>query len=206
MPLLRPSLNFDINCSKGDEYGMRMLKPFYAILKDAYFWQTTETKFLDLLLPRRSRELSGHLATIIGHLFKTEVPQCFVEHSEQVRQKDCNSWSCQLEGVFFDTLDLYVKLRQRDYKTIFRWPAINDKFDAAFMQHEGEDIADRQPDLVVKITYMPAVIDQHDSEDPRAVEGGVWYKAVVRLASAPEIGQVPTSASALKQDDGNQLD
>jgi hypothetical protein len=63
------------------------------------------------------------------------------------------------------------------------------------MQNEGENIAGQQSDLFVKVTYMPAVIDKGNSEQPGAVEGGVWYKAVVRLASAPETGIVPKSTS-----------
>ena len=58
------------------------------------------------------------------------------------------------------------------------------------MQHEGEGIANQQPHLVVRITYMPAVIDEHDSEDPSAVDRGVWYKALVRVASTADTGQV----------------
>jgi hypothetical protein len=124
-------------------------------------------------------------------LFKIEVPQCTKEHDiEQARQKDCDSWSCQVEAIFFDALDLCVRLKQRDHKTIFHWPAVDDEFDGTFMQHEGEGIANQQPHLVVRITYMPAVIDEHDSEDPSAVDRGVWYKALVRVASTADTGQV----------------
>jgi hypothetical protein len=182
---------------------MRMLNPLYAILKDAYFWQTTQANFLDVILPKRSRELSGRLSTLFGTLFKIEVPQCSVDHDdEQAPRKDCKSWSCQIEAIFSDALDLCIKLRQRDHKTVFRWPAIHDTFDPSYMEREGESIAGRHPSLKVNITYMPAVIDQRDSEDPGAVEGGVWYKAVVRLASAPETWQVPTSTSTPIQEVG----
>jgi len=171
---------------------MRILNPVYAMLKDAYFWQTTQAKFLDVLLPKRARDLSGRLASLLGTLFKIEVPQCSKEHDvEQARRKDCDSWSCQVEAIFFDALDLCVRLKQRDHKTIFRWPAVDDEFDGTFMQHEGESIANQQPNLVVRITYMPAVIDEHDSEDPSAVEHGVWYKALVRVATAADTEQVP---------------
>jgi hypothetical protein len=30
---------------------------------------------------------------------------------------------------------------------------------------------------------MPAVIDEHDSEDPSTVDRGVWYKALVCAVS-----------------------
>jgi hypothetical protein len=163
---------------------MRILNPAYAMLKDAYFWQTIQAKFLNVLLPKRARELSGRLASLLGTLFKIEVPQCTQEHDlEQVRQRDCDSWLCQVEAIFFNALDLCVRLRQRDYKTIFRWPAADEEFDGTFMKHEGESIANQQPNLVVKITYMPAVIDEHDSRDPSAVDHGVWYKALVYAAS-----------------------
>jgi hypothetical protein len=57
------------------------------------------------------------------------------------------------------------------------------------MQHEGESIPNRQPNLVVSVTYMPAVIDEHDSEDPSAVDRCVWYKALVRVANTADIEQ-----------------
>jgi hypothetical protein len=179
------------NCSSGLQYDMRILNPVYAILKDAYFWQTIQAKFLDNWLPGRARELSGRLASLIGTLFKIGVPQCAKEHdTEQARQRDCDSWSCQVEAIFFDALDLWVRLKQRDHKTIFRWPAIDDEFDGIFMQREGESIANQQSNLVVRLTYMPAVIDEHDSEDPSAVDHGVWYKALVRVASTADTGPV----------------
>src|SRR5437764_15498066 len=104
---------------------MRVLNPLYAILKDAYFWQTTQMKFLDVLLPSRSRKLSGRLISFLGTLFNLEVPRCATEHdSEQARQKDCDLWPCQIEAVVFDALDLDVKIRQRDLKTVFRRPAM----------------------------------------------------------------------------------
>ena len=191
--LFSHQLELKTNCSEGEQYGMRMLHPSYAILKDAYFWQTTQTRFLTRSLPKRSQELSAHLTTLLGTLFKTEVPLCSTEHkSEHARLKDCNSWSCQIEAVFLDALDLCVKLRQRDHKTVFRWPAIDDRFNEAFMRDES---ADQKSSPRVKFTYMPAVIDQHDSDDPSAVDGGVWYRAVVSLASAAEIEQVPASTS-----------
>ena len=169
---------------------MRILNPVYAMLKDAYFWQTTQAKFLDVLLPKKARELSGRLASLLGTLFKIDVPQCAKEHDiEQARQKDCDSWSCQVEAIFLDALDLCVRLKQRDHKTIFRWPAADDEFDETFMQHEGESISNQQPNLVVSITYMPAVIDEHDSEDPAAVDHGVWYKALVRVANTADTEQ-----------------
>jgi hypothetical protein len=61
------------------------------------------------------------------------------------------------------------------------------------MQNEGENTAHQQSNLSVEVTYMPAVIDKGNSEQPGVVDGGVWYKAVVRLASAPETGKVPKS-------------
>jgi hypothetical protein len=190
MPHNRISRILKPNCSSGLQHDMRILKPVYAMLKDAYFWQTTQARFLDVLLPKRARELSGRLASLLGTLFKIEVPQCTKEHDiEQARQRDCDSWSCQVEAIFFDALDLCVRLKQRDHKTIFRWPAADDEFDGTFMQHEGESIANQQPNLVVRITYMPAVIDEHDSDDPSAVDRGVWYKALVCAASTADTEQ-----------------
>ena len=200
-------LDFETNCLKGEQYDTRMLNHSYAILKDAYFWQTTQQKFLDVFLPKRSQELSGRLSTILGTLFEIEVPQCSLEHDgEQAWRKDCISWPCQVEAIFLDALDLCVKLRQRDHKTVFRWPAMNDEFDESFMQHEGESIPNQQSDRTVNITYMPAVIDQRDSEDPKAIERGVWYKAVVRLASAAEMSQVPTSTSVHNEEGAILID
>jgi hypothetical protein len=147
-----------------------------------------QTKFLDVLLPKRARDLSGRLASLLGTLFKIEVPQSLKEYDiEQAQRKDCDSWSCQVEAIFFDVLDLCVRLKQRDHKTIFRWPAVGDEFDGIFMQHEEES----KPNLVVRITYMPAVIDEHDSEDPSAVKRGARYEALVRVATAADTGQVP---------------
>ena len=128
-------------------------------------------------------ELSGRLSTPLGTLFEIQVPQCSLEHDgKQARRKDCIFWPCRVEAIFLDALDLYVKLRQRDHKTVFRWPVMNGEFDESFIQHEGESIPSQQSGLTVNITYMPAVINQRDSEDPEAIEDDVWYKAVVRLA------------------------
>ena len=175
-----------------------MLNPLYSVLKHAYFWQTTRTKSLDVLLPKKARELSDRLTSLLGTLFKIDVPRCSTEHrTERERQRDCHSWSCQVEAIFLDALDLCVKLKQRDHKTVCRWPAIGDKFDETFMQHEEEIIANQQSIIVVRATLMPAVIDQRDSEDPSAVGGGVWYKAMVCLASGAEAGELQPLTSTL---------
>jgi len=106
-------------------------KPGVCNAEGCIFWQTTQTKFSDVLLPKRARDLSGQLVSLLGTLFKIEVPQSLKEYDiEQAWRKDCDSWSCQVEAIF-DALDLCVKLKQRDDKTIFRWPAVDDDLHAA---------------------------------------------------------------------------
>ena len=107
-------------------------KPGVCNAEGCIFWQTTQTKFSDVLLPKRARDLSGQLVSLLGTLFKIEVPQSLKEYDiEQAWRKDCDSWSCQVEAIFFDALDLCVRLKQRDHKTIFRWPAVDDDLHAA---------------------------------------------------------------------------
>ena len=103
-----------------------------------------------------------------------------------MRQKDCYSWSCQVEAIVGSAADLFVKLEQRRFKTLFRWPEFGDIFDRRLMVDEN-----MEPDVseaVINLTYMPAALDQDDSENPSAVDGGVWYKARVSLRGSEQVG------------------
>jgi hypothetical protein len=146
--------------------------------KDIYI-QTTQSEGLKAILKNRYTELAGHLTTILGTLLKTKVPRCEVAHQEeQLRRQDCG-WSCQIEAIVQYATELSIKLEQRSFKTIFRWPEPGEKYDIHLMG--DEDLTVLRSYAVVDKTYMPAVIDDNGSRDPVCVDKGVWYKASVSL-------------------------
>ena len=172
-----------------------------VVLKDAYYSQTTQPNFCNVTLPKRCRELAARVGSLLRTVFEIKVPRCLIDHDVQEAQgRYCDSWLCQVQAIFFDALNLSVKLRQREYDSFFRWPLIGEEFDEMFMRQVDGAIASKQPNLVVNITYMPAVIDLRDSENPSAVSGGVRYKALVGLGSAVEVGQEPAAISALNEE------
>jgi hypothetical protein len=153
--------------------------------KDLYYLRTTQSSPFKAILYQRSTELAGHLTTLLGTLLKIKVPRCEVTHGEEhLRREDCESWSCQIEVVVHFAADLSIKLQQRTFKTVFRWPESGEQYDKDFMEDDGETILGSN--AVVNMTYMPAVIDELGSKDPLDVDKGVWYKALVSSDSLVE--------------------
>jgi hypothetical protein len=150
-------------------------------LKDAYFLLTTESGVLQRILGR-SREHARRAVTFLGTLFKTKVPRCAVAHQkEQMQQKHCDLWSCQVEAIIHSAVELSVKLEQRCFETIFQWPQFGEKFEKTLMKDENMEVGVIESEAVINVTYMPAVIDKVNSQDPAPIDGGAWYKARISL-------------------------
>jgi hypothetical protein len=151
-------------------------------LKDSYYLLTTQSSVLEAVLLERSTELAGRAVTILGTLFKAKVPRCAVVHqSEQMLGIDCNLWSCQVRAIVHSAFDLSIKLEQRSFETVFQWPIFGEEFDKSLMENDSREVHVDGFQRIVNMVFMPAVIDRHDSENPSAVGGGVWYKAMVSL-------------------------
>lgn len=160
------------------------------MLKDGYFLLMTESSVLQRIL-RRSREHAGRAITFLGTLFKIKAPRCAVVHqNEEMDQKSCPLWSCQIEAIVHSAVELSVKLQQRSFKTIFRWPQFGEKFEQT-MKCENMEISDIGSEAVVSVTYMPAVIDELNSQDPAGFDGGAWYKARVSLQERGKEKEAP---------------
>jgi hypothetical protein len=110
-------------------------------------------------------------SSLLGTLLKTKVPRCKVTHEEeQSRRQDC-VWPCQIKAIVDFTTDLSIKLQQRSFNTFFQWPESGEGYDKCVMEAES----DLRSNAVVDMTYMPAVIDEHDWKDPRSLDQGVSF-------------------------------
>jgi hypothetical protein len=142
--------------------------------------RTSNSDFLDGPFLERSRELSGHLASLLGNLFEISVPRCETEHCiEKKPQGSCPLWTCLVQAAITFALDLSIKLQQRSFKTCLRWPVRGQVFDETTMMNESGKVVGRNP--VVCWTFMPVVIDLEDHSRPNAIDSGVWYRARVLI-------------------------
>jgi hypothetical protein len=144
---------------------------------DIRYLLATQSTRLQAIIYDRCTELATRLTILLATLLKTKVPRCEVTNQETaLRRQDC-VWPCQIQAIVHFAADLSIKLEQRSFKTFFHWPESGKRYD----RHVMEDESDLRSNAVVNMTYMPAVIDEHDWKDPHSIDHGVWYKASVSL-------------------------